>query len=94
MDDDKNHLYIVMEYCDKGDVYHLILDHQKRKEYIDEDYIWHISLEVLKGLHQLHSMKIYHRDIKSANIFLDKKGGVKIGDMNVSKIAKKGLLLT
>lgn len=31
---------------------------------------------------------------KSANIFLNKDGTVKLGDMNVSKIAKKGLLYT
>jgi NIMA (never in mitosis gene a)-related kinase len=32
--------------------------------------------------------------MKSANIFLNKDGTVKLGDMNVSKIAKKGLLYT
>lgn len=32
--------------------------------------------------------------MKSANIFLNKDGSVKLGDMNVSKIAKKGLLYT
>tara|TARA_B110000503_G_C6857109_1_gene293275 strand:- start:437 stop:556 length:120 start_codon:yes stop_codon:yes gene_type:complete len=39
-------------------------------------------------------MSILHRDLKSANIFLNKNGNVKLGDMNVSKLAKKGLLLT
>ncbi len=31
---------------------------------------------------------------QSANVFLDKAGVAKLGDMNVSKIAKNGLLYT
>jgi NIMA (never in mitosis gene a)-related kinase len=31
---------------------------------------------------------------KSANVFLTKEGFAKLGDMNVSKVAKKGLLYT
>jgi NIMA (never in mitosis gene a)-related kinase len=42
----------------------------------------------------LHDIKIFHRDLKSANIFLSKDGTAKLGDMNVSKVAKKGLLYT
>ena len=39
-------------------------------------------------------MNILHWDLKSANIFINKNGEVKIGDMNVSKLASKGLLHT
>ena len=39
-------------------------------------------------------MKILHRDMKSANIFLYQDGKAKLGDLNVSKVAKKGLLYT
>lgn len=50
--------------------------------------------KMLMGIKALHDLKILHRDLKSANIFLFKDGTAKIGDMNVSKIAKKGLLET
>jgi NIMA (never in mitosis gene a)-related kinase len=47
-----------------------------------------------KGLKALHNLKILHRDMKSANIFLNSDGISKLGDLNVSKVAKKGLLYT
>ena len=34
------------------------------------------------------------RDIKCANIFLFKNGSVKLGDLNVSKVVKMGLVYT
>ena len=49
---------------------------------------------MVEGLVALHNAKIVHRDIKCANIFLSKEGGVKLGDMNVSKIAKAGVMQT
>lgn len=53
-----------------------------------------------RGLKALHRLRILHRDMKSANIFLDKSENeaftVKLGDLNVSKVAKgaAGLLYT
>jgi NIMA (never in mitosis gene a)-related kinase len=52
-------------------------------------------INAIRGLKALHSLKIFHRDLKSANIFLCDDGETaKLGDMNVSKVAKKGLLYT
>ena len=48
----------------------------------------------MRGLKCLHEILIFHRDLKSANVFLNKDGSAKLGDMNVSKVAKKGLLYT
>ena len=49
---------------------------------------------MVNGLHALHQKKIVHRDIKCANVFLTKSGLVKLGDLNVSKIAKQGIMQT
>ena len=48
---------------------------------------------MVKGLKCLHDMNILHRDLKSANVFLNWDGTVKMGDLNVSKVAKYGGLL-
>ena len=61
---------------------------------MNEDDVWKIYIQVVRGLKALHDIKIYHRDLKTANIFLMKDGSAKLGDMNVSKVAKKGLLYT
>lgn len=61
---------------------------------MDEDEIWSIFIQIVKGLKALHDMKIYHRDMKTANIFMNSDKTVKLGDMNVSKVAKKALLYT
>ena len=40
-----------------------------------------------KGLKALHDLKILHRDLKSANVFMGEDGVFKLGDLNVSKVA-------
>lgn len=85
---------IVMEYADDGDLFQRICEYQKKQQYIKEKHVWQILIQVTKGLKSLHDLKILHRDMKSANIFLFKDGTAKLGDLNVSKVAKKGLLYT
>ena len=57
-----------------------------------EEDIWSIFYQMVLGLQELHKHKIVHRDIKSANVFLTKNGMAKLGDLNVSKIAKNNIL--
>lgn len=45
------------------------------------------------SLKKLHDLKIVHRDLKCANIFIS-NGVFKLGDLNVSKVAKRGLVYT
>jgi NIMA (never in mitosis gene a)-related kinase len=92
-------LCIVMEYADDGDVYQKIVQLQKSKAHFEEDDVWKIFIGMCRGLQALHRLRILHRDMKSANIFLSKEGQgfvAKLGDLNVSKVAKgaAGLLYT
>ena len=83
-----------MEFADGGDLQTKINQHKKTMRHMKEEYIWSIFYQVVSGLHALHKKKVCHRDIKCANVFLTKSGIVKLGDLNVSKIAKAGQMQT
>ena len=91
IEDSDSSLCLVMEYADNGDLYQKIVQFKKMNCLMDEIDIWRIFIQMTKGLKSLHDLKILHRDLKSANIFLESNGTAKIGDLNVSKVAKKGL---
>ena len=91
IEEEKETLCIVMEYADKGDLYQKIVHLKKIGCLIEEIDAWKIFIQMVRGLKSLHDLKILHRDLKSANIFLFSDGTAKIGDLNVSKVAQKGL---
>lgn len=93
-EDTTNQLCIVMEHADGGDILNQIKQKKEKKELLGEKTIWHYFIQIVRGLKALHDLKICHRDIKCANIFLTKAGEAKLGDMNVSKVAKAGMLMT
>ena len=54
-----------------------------------EEVILKILTQMCLGILALHSLRIMHRDLKSANIFLTDDNIVKVGDLNVSKLARQ-----
>jgi NIMA (never in mitosis gene a)-related kinase 1/4/5 len=93
-EDRTNTLCVVMEHADGGDVLQLISQKKKENAKFSEKMVWHYFIQIVRGLKALHDLKICHRDIKCANLFLTKKGVIKLGDLNVSKIQKHGMLRT
>jgi len=78
-----------MEYCDGGDINHLLNKCKKDKDYIAEDVIWKIFSNLVFAIFECHNHKkgkILHRDIKPGNIFLDNNFNVKLGDFGLSKM--------
>ena len=80
---EESKLYIIMEYCEKGDVSKLI---KGRSSLFKEIKIWEIFLQICLGLEYLHSKKILHRDIKTLNIFLYNEKFIRIGDLGVARV--------
>lgn len=91
--EDSTYLCIIMEYANEGDLQHMITSVSKKSSHIPEPIVWRALYQLTKGLKKLHDMKIVHRDLKCANVFIS-NGKFKIGDLNVSKVAKAGLVHT
>ena len=81
-----------MEFADGGDLLSKITKCKQSGIIIPEYECWSYFIQLLKGLQTLHELNIVHRDIKSANLFLTSDGIVKLGDLNVSKVVKRGML--
>ncbi|XP_062391249.1 serine/threonine-protein kinase Nek5 [Sardina pilchardus] len=77
-------LYIVMEYCDGGDLMKRI--HIQKGQLFSEEQIMDWFVQICLGLKHIHDRKVLHRDIKAQNIFLAQGGlKVKLGDFGIAR---------
>lgn len=82
-------IYIVMEYCEGGDMSGVIKKCKRDRDFLPEEIIWKIFMQISLALHDCHKRKdgkILHRDLKPANIFLDSSMNVKLGDFGLSRM--------
>lgn len=89
IDRDNAKIFIVMEFCEGGDISTLIKNSKREKKHLPEDMIWSILSQVLQALlacHKRKEGKILHRDLKPGNIFLDANHNVKLGDFGLSRV--------
>ena len=82
---EKNKICLVMELCEHGDLFKLIINKKNSNTKFTESEIKNYFYEICQGLNYLHKNKIIHRDLKTMNIFLTKDNHIKIGDFGVSK---------
>ncbi|XP_016408723.1 serine/threonine-protein kinase Nek5 [Sinocyclocheilus rhinocerous] len=82
---DRNNFYILMEYCDAGDLMKRIRM-QRGKPFTEQQIVdWFV--QICLGLKHIHDRKVLHRDIKAQNIFLTQGGlKVKLGDFGIARI--------
>ncbi|XP_013838175.1 serine/threonine-protein kinase Nek1 isoform X7 [Sus scrofa] len=77
-------LYIVMDYCEGGDLFKRI--NAQKGILFQEDQILDWFVQICLALKHVHDRKILHRDIKSQNIFLTKDGTVQLGDFGIARV--------
>ena len=104
----KKHYYIVMEYCNGGELSKALEKYiEKYGKPFSEEIVQHLMRQIIDAFKFMHARKIIHRDVKLDNILLnyeteeDKKNlnlmkaQVKIIDFGFScKIDKSGLQFT
>ncbi|XP_016414158.1 serine/threonine-protein kinase Nek4-like isoform X2 [Sinocyclocheilus rhinocerous] len=77
-------LYIVMGFCEGGDLYHRLK--QQNGELLPERQVVEWFVQIAMALQYLHEKHILHRDLKTQNIFLTKTNIIKVGDLGIARV--------
>ncbi|KAA6381934.1 MAG: putative Serine/threonine protein kinase [Streblomastix strix] len=87
--DDGYIAYLVLEYCEGGDLHHYIKDMKDKGTEISEKKSWEMFEQIGFALQQLHINGIVHSDLKPSNILLTKDNRIKIGDFGLARQLRK-----
>ena len=79
IEEEKN-IYIIMEYCNKGELFDYIVAHKRLEE--DEASIFFYQL--INGVDYIHKKGVAHRDLKPENLLLTVDKVLKIIDFGLS----------
>jgi NIMA (never in mitosis gene a)-related kinase len=80
-----NILYIIMQYCDNGDLEHKVKQQAQLKRPFSEIQVLDWFVQLCLALKHIHDRKILHRDLKTQNVFLMKNLTLKLGDFGIAK---------
>ena len=78
--EDTENVYILIEICHNKTLNDLL----KRRKKLTELEVQYYVLQMVKALQYLHNLKIIHRDLKLANLFLSENMKLKLGDFGLA----------
>ncbi|KAF8348356.1 kinase-like protein [Amanita rubescens] len=77
---DRDHLYLVLEYMGGGDLLNLLIE----KDVFDEDFTRFYVAEMVLAIASCHKYGFIHRDIKPDNFLFDPEGHIKLSDFGLA----------
>lgn len=80
IDNEKDTYYIILEYVEGADMQSLVRKHGPLPYAVAADYI----AQAARGLHHAHQAGLIHRDVKPANLLVNKDGVVKVLDLGLA----------
>ena len=78
--EEPDNYYIVMEYCENGELFNYIVAHQR----LSEEETAYFFYQLINGLDYIHHKNIVHRDLKPENLLLSQGNILKIVDFGLS----------
>uniref|UniRef100_A0A0D3HRS1 non-specific serine/threonine protein kinase n=1 Tax=Oryza barthii TaxID=65489 RepID=A0A0D3HRS1_9ORYZ len=78
---------IITEYMSGGSLYDFV---HKQHNVLDLPTLLKFAVDVCRGMCYLHQRGIIHRDLKSANLLMDKDHVVKVADFGVARFQDQG----
>ena len=87
--EDLKKFYIIMEYCENGELFNRIVEKQR----LSEDEAAYFYYQIICGLEYIHKNSIAHRDLKPENLLLSKDDILKIIDFGLSNYSSFNFLL-
>ena len=78
--EDAEYVYLLIELCHNQTLHELL----KRRKKLTELEVQYYILQLIKALQYLHNLKIIHRDLKLANLFISESMNLKLGDFGLA----------
>ncbi|KAG8932846.1 hypothetical protein FRC03_000163 [Tulasnella sp. 419] len=77
---DRDNLYLVLEYMGGGDLLNLLIE----KDIFEEPFTRFYIAEMILAIEQCHKQGFIHRDIKPDNFLFDPQGHIKLSDFGLA----------
>jgi serine/threonine-protein kinase len=87
IDNEKDTHYLVMEFVDGADLNSLVRKKGPLPYEVAADY----TIQAARGLHHAHEKGLIHRDVKPANLLVNREGVIKVLDLGLALYSDESL---